>query len=76
MARVMTPNQELLTEYFWEIKMRPSMGLLIIATIWDENATIEMLKYIQKTREKDPDKLYAVALQISKKYKVVENLPD
>ena len=75
MARVMTPNQELLTEYFWEIKTPPSQGLLIVARLWEEEATLEMLRYIQKTKEEDPAKLYEIALKISKKYETEEN-PD
>ena len=68
MARVLTPNQELLRDYLWQIKTRPTLGLLIVAEVWEEDATIELLRYIQKTREKDPQKLYEVAVQIAAKY--------
>lgn len=76
MSRTMTPNQELLTDYLIQKGATLLDRLIIIAELWDEDATIEMLKYIQKTREQSPAKLYETALKISKKYRPEENLPD
>ena len=74
--QVFTKEQILLKEWFKACGMSNVRGLLAMTILWDEEATMEMLKYILDTEEKDPDKLYAVAKEISRKYKVVENLPD
>ena len=74
--RVLSEPQRILAQYFGARGMPTIRGLEIGILLWDEEATMEMLKYIIDTEEEDPDKLYAVAKEISEKYKVVENLPD
>ena len=67
--KVMTPNQELLTEYLVAVKMPLVERMLIIGMLWEEGATMEMLKYIVETRETDLAKLYSIACEISERYK-------
>ncbi len=68
---VYTYEQELLAEYLIALGTPLTRGLCIIALLWEEEATMEMLEYIAKTEETDHGKLYSVAQEISKKY---ENL--
>ena len=67
--KVMTPNQELLTEYLVAVKMPLVERMLIIGMLWEEGATMEMLKYIVETQETDLAKLYSIACEISERYK-------
>ena len=73
---VLTEAQRILAQYLGARGVSTIRGLEMGILLWDEEATMEMLKYIIDTEEEDPDKLYAVAREISEKYKVVENLPD
>ena len=74
--KVLTEAQRVLAQYFGARGVSTIRSLEIGILLWDEEATMEMLKYILDTEEKDPQKLYEVAVQISKKYKVEESLPD
>ena len=65
---IMTPNQELLTDYLIALKMPLADRMYIVAILWEEEATLEMLQYIAKTKESDLVKLSSIALEISKKY--------
>ena len=67
-ARIMTPNQELLRDYLKLSKVPNKTGLAIIIMLWEEQATEEMLDYILETKEQDPAKLYSIALKIAEKY--------
>ena len=75
MERILTEEQIVLKEYFKEVGMSTISGMKILSWLWDEEATMEMLKYIIDTEEKDPAVLSSVALRISKKYETEEN-PD
>lgn len=66
--KLFTPHQELLRDYLWAVNTPPVTGLLIVGKLWEEEATIEMLEYIAKTREDDPEKLYEKAMEIAEKY--------
>ena len=68
---VLTHNQELLTDYLIALGTPLTRRMYIVGILWEEEATMEMLKYIAKTKETDHGKLYSVAQEISKKY---ENL--
>ena len=72
MMEVLTPAQKVLTSYLAATGMPLVDRLLVTGMLWEEDATIEMLLYISRTREKDPDKLYAVAEEISIKYPSIE----
>lgn len=65
---VFTPNQKLLIRYLKILGMPPADGMYIVAILWEEEATLEMLQYIAKTKESDLVKLSSIALEISKKY--------
>ena len=64
-----TQNQELLRDYLKAVEIPAVDGLLILAMLWEEEATQEMLDYILETQEDDPAKLYEIACEISEKYK-------
>ena len=70
---VLTPGQKLLAEYLQSVEMPLAQGMLIVGMLWDEEATLEMLKYIAETRETDPRKLYDAACEIEAKYKTTNN---
>ena len=74
--RVLTEPQRILAQYLGARGVSTIRGLEMGILLWDEEATMAMLKYIIDTEEEDPDNLYAAAMEISEKYKVVENLPD
>ena len=77
MVEILTPRQKLLNEYLEATGMNPLDRLLTVEMLlWEEEATEEMLKYIAKTRESDPAKLYSTALEISKKYTTEEDETD
>ena len=65
---VFTREQELLADYLISLGMPMSRGLYIIGILWNEDATLEMLKYIAETEETDQKTLVEIACQISKKY--------
>ena len=73
MEEILTHEQKLLKDYLEITGMEPLDRLIIGIMLWDEEATLEMLRYIAKTREKDPAKLYSTALEISKKYETEED---
>jgi hypothetical protein len=66
--RVLTPEQELLLEYLTALKTPLISSLSILASLQDQEATLEMLQYIAKTEETDLAQLLKVASRISKKY--------
>lgn len=70
--KILTPNQDLLTDYLAALKMPLGKRAYIVGILWEEEATLEMLEYILKTRETDQDKLYSIACEISEKYKSEE----
>ena len=72
--KVLTPDQELLTEYLAAIGMPLVSRLLVIADLWEPEATMEMLQYIAETSEQDIEKLQSVACEISRKWKNYESL--
>ena len=65
---VFTRGQELLAQYLNSLEMPISRGLYIMTLLWDEKATLEMLRYIAETKETDQKTLVEIACQISKKY--------
>ena len=67
--KIYTPEQEILSNYLFATKMTLVERLLVMAMLWEEEATQEMLDYIVKTQEDDPAKLYEIACEISEKYK-------
>lgn len=66
---VLTPNQDLLTDYLAALGMSVTQRLIILMDLWEPEATLEMLQHIAETEEKDPTQLLKVASRISKKYK-------
>ena len=73
--RLLTEPQRILAQYLGAQGIPTLRGLEIGILLWEEEATMEMLKYIIDTEEEDPAKLYEIALKISKKYETEEN-PD
>ena len=73
---VMSEQQIALKEYLKACGVPNITGMKIMVGLWDTRATMEMVEFILETREKDPAVLSSVAMEISRKYKVVENLPD
>ncbi|MBR7164705.1 MAG: hypothetical protein IKD18_00355, partial [Clostridia bacterium] len=73
---VFTEAQRDLIRYLSYRGMPTTKGMSLVISLWDEQATLEMLKYIAETWEEDPQKLYETALKISRKYNVDESLPD
>ena len=67
---ILSKEQKLLTRYLSATGMTLVERMLVSGMLWEEEATIEMLLYISKTRETDPDKLYSIACEISAKYKM------
>lgn len=66
--RVLSPNQELLAEYLAALGMPLIERLLVAAELWEEDATMEMLRYIAETEETDWKKLSKISAEISRKY--------
>lgn len=71
---VLTPEQELLSEYLAAVGMPLVSRLLVIADLWEPEATMEMLRYIADTEEQNIEKLESVACKISRKWKKYESL--
>ena len=69
---VLSYEQKLLTRYLATTDMTFARRMHIVGTLWEEEATREMLEYIVKTQESDPAKLYSIAYEISQKYKSEE----
>ena len=67
--RVLTPDQELLARYLTEQGVSRIDRLLIVAELYEPEATVEMLTYIAETMEKDPVRLSETAAKIARKYK-------
>ena len=65
---VLTHDQKLLTKYLKSTGMSAARGMYIVGILWDEEATVEMLEYIAKTKETNQETLFMVACEISKKY--------
>ena len=72
---VLSEPQRILAQYLGARGVSTIRGLEMGILLWEEEATMEMLKYIIDTEEEDPAKLYEIALKISKKYETEEN-PD
>jgi hypothetical protein len=66
--RVLSPNQELLAEYLAALGMPLIERLLTAIELWEEEATMEMLRYIAETGETDWKKLSKISAEISRKY--------
>ena len=66
--RTLTPDQQLLARYLTELRMPIIDRLRIITELWNPQATLEMLRYIAETEEKDLAKLSLTASKISQKY--------
>lgn len=66
--RVLTPDQQLLARYLTELRMPLIERLLIVSELQEPEATLEMLRYIAETEERDPARLSATASKISQKY--------
>ena len=73
---VLTPEQELLTEYFTAIGMPLISRLLVMTYLWEDEAAMEMLRYIAETEEQNIEKLQSVACEISRKWEKSESLLD
>ena len=76
MSKILTDDQILLRDYFREYNIPKLLILLIIIMLWDEEATLDMIKYLAETSETDPDKLYSVACEIEEKYKVQDSFDE
>jgi len=76
MSKILTDDQILLRDYFREYNIPNVLGILIIIMLWDEEATLDMIKYLAETRETDPHKLYSVACEIEEKYKVKDSFDE
>lgn len=66
--RVLLPNQELLSEYLAALGMPLIERMIIVIELWEEEATMEMLRYIAETEETDWKKLSKISAEISRKY--------
>ena len=65
---VLSPDQKLLARYLAELNMPRASRVLIVAELWEPEATMEMLCYIADTQETDHKKLSEVACKIARKY--------
>ena len=66
--RILSPNQELLSEYLTALGIPLIERMLIVIELWEEEATMEMLRYIAETEETDWKKLSKISAKISRKY--------
>ena len=73
---VLSPNQDLLTDYLAALGMSVTQRLLILMELWDPQATLEMLGYIADTQETDHKKLLETASKIARKYKDSEEYSE
>ena len=73
---VLSPNQDLLTDYLAALGMPVTQRLLILMELWDPQATLEMLCYIADTQETDHKKLLETASKIASKYKDSEEYSE
>ena len=74
--QLLTEPQKILAQYLGARGVSTIRGLEIGILLWNEEATMEMLKYIIDTEESDPQKLYETALKISRKYDIMEEPDD
>ena len=68
--KVMSENQKLLSEYLLAAGCTVVEIMLIVGTLWEEGATVNMLKYILETKETEYERLYDKACEISKEYEM------
>ena len=73
MSKVITRGQEQLAVYFKAIGLTLAESLSLIANLWDERATVEMLEYLLETQDTDCDRVIKTALTISAKYPLPED---
>ena len=67
-----TPEQNLLSDYLAAIGMPLLKRLITMIDLWEPEATMEMLRYIAETEEKNLAQLSKVACKISRKYRQYE----
>lgn len=66
--KVLSKNQELLSKYLLVAGCSLAERMLIVGILWEEGATINMLKYLYKSRETEYEKLYDKACEIAKDF--------
>ena len=64
----MTYEEKLLTRYLLISGMNWGKAAYIVGTLQAQQIN-EMLEYIAKTQEMDPNKLYSIGCEIAEKYK-------
>ena len=65
---LLTPMQEWLTDYLAALGMSSTELVYTIVSLWEPEATDEMLRFIGETLENDPAKLSKKACEIGRKY--------
>lgn len=66
--KVLTDEQELLNDYLAALGMPLLKRICVSMDLWEEEATMEMLRYIAETEETDLDQLSKTAARIGRKY--------
>ena len=69
MARIMTENQQLLTRYLAAVGCSKAQVLYMMAELWSEEETLEMLQFCKDNPEASPAQLLQACYTISAKYK-------
>ena len=64
--KVLSENQSLLTKYLFAAGCTLVETMLIVGTLWEEEATINMMKYLYETKETEYEILYDKACEIAK----------
>jgi hypothetical protein len=67
--RVLTEDQQLLTDYLTASGMPLIERMLVVTELWEPEATQEMFQRIAETGERKPAQLSKIASEISHKYK-------
>lgn len=71
--KVLTRGQELLAEYLSEIGMTLVETIYTVMLVWEEEATVEMLKYLLETHNTNIDEIIDIAKKLSIKYPLQED---
>ena len=74
MRRVTTENQGMLAGYLAAVGCQTEAVLLMVAELWDEKATIEMLEFCANHPNASQAELLEASAKISAKYEEPESL--
>lgn len=74
MGGVLSENQHMLAGYLTAVGCQVEAVLLMVAELWDEDATIEMLEFCADHPTASQAELLAASAKISAKYEEWESL--